>query len=36
MLKSKEFWIGFLIAYALVSFMPSVGFSRLAGRRKSS
>lgn len=36
MLKNKEFWIGFLIAYALVSFMPALGFSRLTGKRKSA
>lgn len=36
MLKDKRFWVGFLLAYGLVSFAPAVSFKALFGKRKSS
>lgn len=34
MLKNKHFWIGFLIAYFLVSFVPATGLTAILGRKK--
>lgn len=34
MLKDKKFWVGFLIAYALVSFVPALSFKTLFGKKK--
>ena len=34
MLKDKKFWVGFLIAYALVSLAPALSFKALFGKKK--
>jgi len=33
MLKSKEFWVGFFIAYFLVIFVPQVNIMGYLGKR---
>lgn len=35
MLKDKKFWIGFLVGYLLLSFMPNLGLHSLSMKRKN-
>lgn len=34
MLKDRRFWIGFLLAYALLSFAPQLSFNAMLGKKK--